>query len=256
MSKTKRKQQMRRDQRPVPRRSWVERVPVLPVVVAAVLIIGAVYVAYAGATSGLFSAKSTASASVNGIPCDTTEHADATAKHIHAHLDIYFKGAAVNLPANLGISQANQCLYWLHTHDATGVMHIEAPAKAKDRVFTLGDAFDVWALKLDRHNVATLQIPADGSLVAFVNGKPYTGDPRKIPLNAHDEIVLEITPGAPAEVPSSYSFPAGEKGSAQAVSAPSGSARAHPRNRPRPGSRRRRVRGQCGISADGRRPRS
>ena len=210
MSTIKRKQQMRRDLRAVPRRSWVERVPVLPVIVAAVLIIGAVYVAFAAAGSGLLTNKTGGSATIDGIPCETVEHTEATAKHIHIHLDIFLKGAPVNLPANEGISQANQCLYWIHTHDASGVIHVEAPARAASRQFTLGDAFDVWGLKLDSQHVGTLQVPKDGSLVAFINGKPYTGNPRRIPLNSHDEIVLEITPGAPAQIPTSYTFPAGD----------------------------------------------
>jgi hypothetical protein len=150
------------------------------------------------------------SATIDGIPCESSEHTEGTAKHIHMHLDIYLKGAAVNLPANGGISQTDQCLYWIHTHDNAGVIHIEAPARAASRQFTLGEAFDVWGFKLDSQHVATLQVPKDGSLVAFINGKPYTGNPRAIPLNSQDEIVLEITPGAPAQLPSSYSFPAGE----------------------------------------------
>ncbi len=201
---------MRRDLRPVARRRWVERVPLLPVVVAAFLIIGAIYLAVAGARSGLLSSHPTGGATIDGIPCETAEHTEATAKHIHVHLDIFLKGAAVNLPVNQGVSQSTSCFYWIHTHDTTGVIHIEAPARAASRQFTLGDAFDVWASKLDSQNVATLQVPKDGSLVAFINGKPYTGNPRSIPLNSHDEIVLEITPGAPAQLPTSYSFPASE----------------------------------------------
>lgn len=201
---------MRRDLRAVPRRSWVERVPILPVVVAAVLILGGIFVAVEGARSGILASNRTGSSTIDGIPCETSEHTEATAKHIHMHLDIYLKGSLVNLPANEGISQTNQCLYWIHTHDATGVIHLEAPARAASRTFTLGDAFDVWGLKLDSQQVGTLAVPKDGSLVAFINGKPYTGNPRSIPLIAHDEIALEITPGAPAQLPTSYSFPAGE----------------------------------------------
>ena len=201
---------MRRDQRPVARRNWVETVPLLPVIVAAVLIIGGIAAVVAGSQSGLFSSNKTASATIDGIPCETAEHTEATGKHIHMHLDIYLKGAQVNLPANQGISQANQCLYWIHTHDTTGVIHIEAPARAASRQFTLGDAFDVWSAKLDSQNVGSLAVPKDGSLVAFINGKAFTGNPRSIPLNSHDEIVLEITPGAPGQLPTSYTFPAGE----------------------------------------------
>jgi hypothetical protein len=45
------------------------------------------------------------------------------------------------------------------------------------------------------------------TLEAFVNGKPFNGDPRTIPLTQHEDIVLAF--GTPSElpnpIPSSYS---------------------------------------------------
>ena len=37
-----------------------------------------------------------------------------------------------------------------------------------------------------------------GKLKVFVDGKPYDGDPAKIPLNAHTDIVIEAGPPFPA----------------------------------------------------------
>jgi hypothetical protein len=39
-----------------------------------------------------------------------------------------------------------KCIYWLHTHDETGIIHIESPIK-KD--FILGQFFDLWKKKLE-----------------------------------------------------------------------------------------------------------
>jgi hypothetical protein len=74
-------------------------------------------------------------APISGIGCDAME---GEALHIHAQLQIYFNGKNVPLPAGLGI--ADSCTYWLHTHTADGVIHVEAPV---DRNFTLGQFIDV-----------------------------------------------------------------------------------------------------------------
>jgi hypothetical protein len=47
---------------------------------------------------------------------------------------------------------------------------------------------------------------ATGPVTAFVNGRPFTGDPRTIPLGAHAVIQLDVgTEVAPAP----YTFPQG-----------------------------------------------
>src|SRR5205823_14298698 len=47
----------------------------------------------------------------------------------------------VTIPANMGISSAPKFISPLHTHDATGVVHVESPTI---ETFTLGQFFDVW----------------------------------------------------------------------------------------------------------------
>src|SRR5918911_4626688 len=84
-----------------------------------------------------FARGSQAGASIDGISCQS----EMLNYHIHAHLTLYKDGKPVPLPANVGIpySQAiggqHYCLYWLHTHDASGVIHIESPTP---RLYTLG----------------------------------------------------------------------------------------------------------------------
>lgn len=151
-----------------------------------------------------------ASADVHGIKC---EQGEQLGYHIHAHLTIIQDGQERNVPANIGIKDT--CLYWLHTHDETGVIHIEAPASKKNQTFTLGDFFDVWAkskpddgIKLDSRHVATFDVGSGKQLVMYVDGQPYTGDPRKIELKAHTQVVLVIQP-PPIDKPPTYTFPAG-----------------------------------------------
>ena len=46
--------------------------------------------------------------------------------HIHAHLDIFINGNPYAVPSEIGIIP-NQCIYWMHTHDDSGIIHIESP---------------------------------------------------------------------------------------------------------------------------------
>ena len=49
-----------------------------------------------------------------------------------------------------GFVEGGRCLYWLHTHDSTGVVHIESPVQ---RGYTLGQFFDVWGRPLSATQV-------------------------------------------------------------------------------------------------------
>ena len=90
--------------------------------------------------------------------------------------------------------RGNQCLYWLHTHTPDGVIHIESPA---NRTFTLGDFFAIWGQPLSTTRAASAFAKAGSKLKVWVDGKPYAGDPAKIPLVAHADIVIEAGPPFP-----------------------------------------------------------
>jgi len=120
---------------------------------------------------------------VDSIYCDSLEQ---LAYHIHAHLSIYINGTLSPIPQNMGIASDGSCYYWLHTHDTTGVIHIESPTQ-KD--YTLGNFFDEWST-----NFSSLGYPSQLALTAgwqiWVDGKPYTGDFHNIPLTAHKLITM------------------------------------------------------------------
>jgi hypothetical protein len=148
---------------------------------------------------------------VDGISCDTSEQ---VVYHIHAHLAVYTNGKARIIPEGIGIVPptqvvqtsagpfvaAGKCFYWLHSHTADGIIHVESPSQ---RVYTLGNYFDIWNQPLSTTQVG----PAHGQVTAFVDGQPFTGDPRSIPLNAHSVIQLDVGSASPG--PQSFTFPAG-----------------------------------------------
>jgi hypothetical protein len=136
---------------------------------------------------------------VDGIRCAPIEQ---LAYHIHAHLQVYDHGKPRQLPGAIGMlgPQAQQtkygpfygateCYYWLHTHTADGIIHIESPTAA---IYTLGDFFDEWGQPLSATQVATVK----GPVTAYINGQRWTKNVRDIPL--HDHAVVQLNVGEPA----------------------------------------------------------
>ena len=137
---------------------------------------------------------------IDGLTC-RTEAKEVVKYHVHIHVSIYVNGRMERLPAGIGITQPAllekhptgdfydvgiyDCLYWLHTHAADGIIHVEAPVKQS---FTLGQFFDVWNQPLSATQVG----PATGSVVVFENGKRLTGDPRLTPLLPHGNIQIDV----------------------------------------------------------------
>jgi hypothetical protein len=148
----------------------------------------------------------------NGQPVDGIEGSsrEMLQVHVHAHLALINKGQQIAIPYGIGIVKPFQVnngfvgtgrgIYWLHTHDATGIIHVESP---DSRRYTLGNFFDIWGQPLTSKEVAGLK----GVVRAFVDGKPYAGDPRSIVLGAHMQITLQV--GTPIVTPPVYAFPQG-----------------------------------------------
>jgi len=145
---------------------------------------------------------------VDGIQCQTSEQ---LVYHIHVHLTVFVDGQPRQIPYGIGIgppvqvhgtptgpfASSGTCFSWLHTHAADGIVHIESPTQ---RIYTLGDFFDVWGKTLTSREVAG----ARGRVVAFIDGRPYEGNPRDVPLFAHAQIQLDV--GRPLVRPESVRF--------------------------------------------------
>jgi hypothetical protein len=147
---------------------------------------------------------------VDGIQC---QGAEQVVFHIHAHLTVFVDGTARQIPYGVGIPgaqvsttsvgpyvAAGSCFYWLHTHAADGIIHIESPVQ---RTYTLGNFFDVWGQKLSPHQVG----PVNGRVTALYNGQVFRGNPRDVPLTRHAQIQLDV--GRPLVAPVAISFPSG-----------------------------------------------
>jgi hypothetical protein len=144
----------------------------------------------------------TAGQAIDAISCQTSEQ---TVFHIHTHLTIFVNGQQRQVPAGIGIPDAvaqqtqagsfinsGSCFYWLHTHAADGIIHIESPVQ---RTYTLGEFFDEWGQPLGPAQAG----PAHGKVTVIVNGQVFKGNPRDVPLGSHENLQLEV--GTPLVAP-------------------------------------------------------
>jgi len=131
---------------------------------------------------------------------------EGTVRHVHAHLDLLVDGHQVVIPPDVGIDVAAQQLSPLHTHDASGILHIEADNT--DPVY-LGQFFVEIGYPLHGSCFGTVCAGPGETLRVYLDGKPYSGDPARLVLDDHQEIVVWIGPaGTHPTVPSTYDWAA------------------------------------------------
>lgn len=198
------KQERRRDRREEQRRLEAARLQtakrtriIITSVIALVVVVAAVVGIFAFVNHGSAAQNQTTAATssnstpvnsaayptVDGISCDTQEQ---LAYHIHVHLSLYMNGSPVQLPANIGIASDQSCYYWLHVHDGSGVVHIEAPTQ---KIYTLGNFFHIWGQAFPQLQYP-VELESTNDWQVYVNGKLYTGDFHNIPLTAHTLITM------------------------------------------------------------------
>jgi hypothetical protein len=140
---------------------------------------------------------------VNGIRCAKSLLATF---HHHVHLSLFVNGEQIAIPRGTGMKNPAHgnyiyhadCFYWLHTHDETGIVHMEAPTS---RFYDLHDYFYEWGEPLSPSDVAGYI----GKVTVFINGVQQSVDPRTIQFSPFLEITLEV--GSPIVTPPTYIFP-------------------------------------------------
>jgi len=129
--------------------------------------------------------------------------------HVHPYLRVVINGQNVTIPAAIGIHNPffangvagggqNSCFEPLHTHDTSGVIHIESES---GRNYTLGDFFTVWrdtypsitingvsmSVTFNSSDILGFKADSTHTLQVLVDGKPYQGgDPTALVLDALD----------------------------------------------------------------------
>lgn len=120
--------------------------------------------------------------------------------HIHALLHVYVAGQPVTVPANLGISMAARLESPLHTHNTSGIIHVEA---GRPFPFRLADIFAVWGVAFTDHQLGGYIDSGDERVRVYVNGQPVV-DPTHYVLKDRDNIVVAYgaSDSFPTEPPS------------------------------------------------------
>lgn len=135
----------------------------------------------------------------------TTDAMEGNAQHFHAHLDVYVRGKEIPLPSNIGIVPSSGEMSPLHTHDDTGLIHIESPDE--DAVYHLGQLFKEWNVRLAFNQIGGLKAGNGMALTVYVDGKKTTGDPADIQFASHQQIGIVYGPqDSTFKPPSSYEF--------------------------------------------------
>lgn len=134
--------------------------------------------------------------------------AEGSVLHIHQHIDLIVNGTPIVIPAGIGINEVAGFISPVHTHDTSGIIHVESNTV---RNFTLGEFFDVWGVRFTKDCIGEYCSTATSTLDVYANGLPVPSDPRNLVLTAHQEIVVVYgtTKETPTTIPSSYTFPPG-----------------------------------------------
>lgn len=106
-----------------------------------------------------------------------------TGFHIHVWLHVFVDGRPVPVPAGIGIDPAGGFIAPLHTHDDSGIVHVES---ARPYPFTLGQLFAVWGVPFTR---SALDGHPDPSV--WVDGRRVPDGPRYV-LRAHAGVVVAV----------------------------------------------------------------
>lgn len=162
--------------------------------------------AWPGSSSG------TAGQPIDGITCNPTMTENQF--HIHAYVGVLVNGMQYAVPDSIGMNgfgpvsngfvNAAYCFYAIHTHDASGMIHMEAASSTPNTgsMYTLGNLLDIWDQPLTASGFAgfpgTVQIyyaPRPAVNTTYVSGyQLYTGDPYQIPLYTHTVVWIEVGP--------------------------------------------------------------
>jgi hypothetical protein len=104
------------------------------------------------------------------------------ARRFAVHVELFANRRVVVVPRRIGVARSG-CRYPVGTTVPTGVVDV-----AYGRAYTLGDLFAVWGRELTRSRLVSFR----GPVAVFVAGRRFTGDPRRVPLTRHAQIVVEL----------------------------------------------------------------
>jgi hypothetical protein len=120
--------------------------------------------------------------------------------HIHAILHVYVNGKPETVPANIGLDTTDQVFSSMHTHDTSGLVHMEADHTYP---FTIGQFFAVWGIRFSNTQLGPYKSHGNERLQVYVTpegGSPQLiNDPVDYVMQSHDDISVGY--GKPGSFP-------------------------------------------------------
>jgi hypothetical protein len=100
-----------------------------------------------------------------GVP---TMSDPGTGEHIHPQLEVYAHGEQIPIPVNVGIdpSRPPEMMAGLHTHDTSGVIHVENADQP-----TLGQFFQIWGVPFSADGLGPYEAGGDERVRVWVDGQ-------------------------------------------------------------------------------------
>lgn len=123
-----------------------------------------------------------------------------TSYHVHAVMQIYVNGKQVPIASQIGIDAQEEFLAPLHTHDSSGIIHMEA---TEPYPFKLSQFIAVWGIKFTNTQLGAYKDENGKELALYANGTRVPS-PVGYVMKPHDKLVLEY--GNPKSFVKDFSF--------------------------------------------------
>jgi hypothetical protein len=125
---------------------------------------------------------------IGELRCETT-----SARRFGVHLELFGRGRVVIVPAGIGVAPPwrtlrphvldGVCSYAARTRTSIGVIEVAVVSK---------QFFGLWDQPLGSRRLAGFRAKQGERVQAFVDGSPWRGPVRSMPLRKHAAIVLEL----------------------------------------------------------------
>ena len=146
---------------------------------------------------------------VDDLPCAPTMVTNKY--HVHVFLGVVVNGRQLAMPDTIGMhnpgaevngfTNTASCFYEIHTHDASGLVHLEVNKMLplSDVVYHLKNVLDVWGMPHSSTSFGSFSgpmhvyvgnVPLKQTVVSSY--VPFTGNIQNIPLRSHEAIWVEI----------------------------------------------------------------
>lgn len=106
--------------------------------------------------------------------------------HWHPQLTISAKGKTQEIPANLGLGAIHQPI---HTHDSSGVLHLEIQGLVRKDDTKLGRFFKIWGKQFTSNCILDFCNNESGTVKMFVNNEENT-EFENYPMKDGDKIEI------------------------------------------------------------------